>query len=55
MRDKLSTAWLPHARQVVVLFSLSNSHCTQKTAVCKERKFTSRSLTQPIERISLNR
>src|SRR5438309_5481829 len=49
-RDKLSTAWLPHARQAGVLFSLINSHCTQKTALCKARKLISCNLTQPMWR-----
>src|SRR5438552_10142915 len=49
-RDKLSTALLPHARQPGVLFSLINSHCVQKTAVCKARKLISCNLTQPMWR-----
>ncbi len=37
-RERPITAWLPHARQRGVLFSLINSHATQSTAVCKPRK-----------------
>ena len=37
-RERLSTAALPQARHRGVLFSLSNSHCTQNTADCNESK-----------------
>ena len=42
-----STAPLPHAKHRGVLFSLSNSHCTQNTADCKETKFTSVAVNEP--------
>src|SRR5690242_18871067 len=48
-RETLSTALLPHARQVAVLFSWISSHCTQKTAFCRRRKLSSgRGLNSPI-------
>src|SRR6267143_153042 len=40
-RERLSTAPLPQPRHRGVLFSLSNSHCTQNIADCKDKKFTS--------------
>src|SRR5260221_11074286 len=45
-RERLSTAPLPHARHCGVLFSLSNSHCTQNTADCKDTKFTSAAVNE---------
>src|SRR5271155_1135657 len=45
-RERLSTAPLPQARHRGVLFALSNSHCTQNTAACNDKKFTSVAVSQ---------
>src|SRR5271166_6003988 len=45
-RERLNTATLPQARHRGVLLSLSNSHCTQNTADCKETKFTSAAVSE---------